>query len=75
MKAVEFEGELASGGNIRIPPEVACELPAGSHVRVILLWEGNEEEDWRRNSLERFAAAYAPEDSVYEQLIHEPPSR
>jgi hypothetical protein len=75
MKSVEFEGELVSGGNIRIPPEVACELPAGTHVRVILLWEGNEDVDSRRNSLERLAAAYAPEDSVYEQLIHKPPSR
>jgi hypothetical protein len=75
MKAVEFEGKLASGGNIRIPPEVERELPAGSHVRVILLWGSNEEEDWHRFAMERFAAAYAPEDSVYEQLIHEPPPR
>lgn len=75
MKAVEFEGQLTSGDNIRIPPEVAGQLPPGSHVRVILLWEGHEEEDWRRLSQASFAAAYAPEDSVYEKLIHEPPSR
>jgi len=75
MKAIEFDGELTSGDHILIPPEVARELPPASHVRVILLWEANEDEDWRRLTLERFAAAYAPEDSVYEKLIHEPPSR
>lgn len=75
MKAVEFEGQLTSGDQIQVPPDVAHELPAGSHVRVILLWESGEEDDWRRLSQERFASAYAPEDSVYEKLIDEPPSR
>jgi endo-1,4-beta-D-glucanase Y len=34
-----------------------------------------EDEEWRKLTSERFAAAYVPEDSVYEQLIDEPPSR
>jgi hypothetical protein len=75
MKAVEFESRLTSSDNIRIPPELARELPEGSRVRVIVLWGGSEEDDWHRFSQEHFASAYAPEDSVYEKLIHEPPSR
>jgi hypothetical protein len=55
--------------------EVARELPESAHIRVILLWETGEDEEWRKLTSERFAAAYAPEDSVYEQLIDEPPSR
>ena len=75
MKAVEFDGTLASGDNIQVPPEVARELPAGSTVRVILLWDGEQDDAWSRKTRERFAAAYAPEDSIYEKLIDEPPSR
>ena len=75
MNAVEFDGALTSGQTISVPAEVARELPAASHFRVILLWDGAGDPDWRRLTMERFAAAYAPEDSVYEALAHEPPSR
>jgi hypothetical protein len=35
---------------------------------VIVLWDLSEEEDWRRLGVERFAAGYALEDAVYEQI-------
>lgn len=74
MKAVQFESQLGASDKIQIPSDVARQLPAGSQIRVIILWEGSDEDDWRKLSLERFAGAYAPEDSVYEKLRDEPPS-
>jgi hypothetical protein len=75
MNAIEFDAQLTSGDRIQVPLEVARELPESARIRVILLWETGEDEEWRKLTSERFAAAYAPEDSVYEQLIDEPPSR
>lgn len=79
MRAVEFESQVAPSDQIPVPGEIARQIPAGSNVRVILLWGdgegGGEQDDWRDLARERFAAAYAPEDSVYEKLIDEPPSR
>jgi hypothetical protein len=77
MKTIEFDTKLTTSDQIPVPADVAGQLPAGSNVRVILLWKTDEDEDddWRRQSLERFAAAYAAEDSVYEQLADDAPSR
>ena len=43
--------------------------------RIQLPPDSSEDERWRQLSLERFSAAYAEEDSVYENLIHGPASR
>jgi hypothetical protein len=75
VKAVEFESQVAPSDQIPVPGEIARQIPAGSNVRVILLWGEGEQDDWRELSRERFAAAYAPEDSIYETLIDETPSR
>jgi hypothetical protein len=77
MKAVEFASRLDANDRIEIPPEVANQLPAGSDIRVIVLWDSNEDEDeaWRLAGMQSFAAAYAPEDSIYDELLHEPPPR
>ena len=77
MNAVEFGSRLAASDNIEVPPDVAAQLPAGSNVRVIVMWETPEEEDadWRKLGTERFAAGYAPEDSICEKLLDEPQSR
>jgi hypothetical protein len=68
MKAVEFESQLGNNGRIELPSEVA-QLPAGSSVRVIVLWDLDKDDDWQRLSIEGFANAYAEQDSVYEKLI------
>jgi hypothetical protein len=48
-------------------------IPAGENLRVAITWGPPERTDfdtaWRASGRERFEAAYAPEDSVYEQLI------
>ena len=77
MNAVEFGSHLATNDKIEVPPEVAAQLPAGTDVRVIVLWGMDEEEDaeWRKLATKRFAAQYSPEDSCYEQLLNEPPTR
>jgi hypothetical protein len=73
MRALEFESTITQSGQIALPPEVAREIPPGEHLRVVVMWDSDVE--WRSASRERFEAAYAPEDSVYEQLIDGPPNR
>jgi len=75
MKAWEFESRLANTEQIQIPSGIAQQIPEGSAVRVILLFDTDEDESWHQLSLERFSAAYAEEDAVYEKLIHGPARR
>ena len=74
MKAVEFEGRR-SGNHIAVPDEIAEKLPEHSALRVIVLLEGSEDDDWRALGLERFAAAYSDQDAMHEALIDEPATR
>jgi hypothetical protein len=74
MKALEFQSRLADNDQIRVPPEFASQIPDGSAVRVVLLFD-SDEESWKQTSLERFSAAYSEEDAIYEQLIDEPAPR
>ena len=76
MKAFEFKGILARNGQIAVPPEVACQVPPGEQLQVVLLWGASNDDDaWLLAGRRQFEAAYAPEDSVYEQLIDETPAR
>jgi hypothetical protein len=77
MQAVEFEGTVTEAGQIQLPAELIAHPPAGSYVRVVVMWETAEEEDeaWRRMSMRNLARQYAPEDAIYEKLLDEPPSR
>jgi len=43
MKAVEFEGTAAPGGQITLPPEVASEIPPGEQLRVVIMWEADSD--------------------------------
>jgi hypothetical protein len=75
MRALEFDGQIANHDHIRVPPEVASQIPEGSTVRVVLLLDACEDESWKRMGLDRFSAAYSEEDTVYEQLGDEPAVR
>ena len=76
MKAVEFEGVMTPGGQIVLPPDVVCEIPAGEQIRVVLLWNpSNLDSGWQTAGRQRFEAAYCPEDAVYERLIDDPADR
>jgi hypothetical protein len=76
MKTVDFTGEVAADGRIKVPPEIASQVPAGEPVQIILRWGGSEDDaDWRAAGRRRFEAAYSADDSVYEQLIDDAPAR
>lgn len=76
MKAVEFKGTVAPDGQIAVPPEVARHIPAGEQLQIVVLWETPMVDDaWSSLGRQRFEAAYAPEDSVYEQLMDEASTR
>jgi hypothetical protein len=73
MKTADFRGEITPNGEIAVPAEIASQIPPGEKVAVVLAWGLSEEENsWREAGRRRFQSADAPEDSVYEQLIHEP---
>jgi len=74
MKALEFESKMAGKDRIFVPPELASQIPDGAPVRVILLFD-SDDESWLGTSLETFSAAYAEEDTIYEQLIDGPAAR
>jgi hypothetical protein len=66
MKTGGFRGERTPNGEIAVPAE-------GEKVAVVLAWDVSEQENgWLEAGRRRFESAYAPEDSVYEQLIHQP---
>jgi len=73
MKALEFESTVTADGQIAIPAEIARQLPLGEPIRVVVQWDGADDEDgaWRTRGRQRFETAYALEDSVYDQLMDE----
>jgi hypothetical protein len=75
MRAVEFDSTIDPGGRIALPPEIANEIPPGERLRVVLMWQGTGETEWRSAGRQRFEAAYSPEDEIYESLINDPPVR
>ena len=76
MNAIEFAGQIGAGGTITVPSEIAAQVPEGSSIKVIVMWDASEDEDaWRALSMEGLARSYAPEDEIYERLVDEPPTR
>jgi hypothetical protein len=73
MKTADFRGELNPNGQIAVPPEIASQVPPGEQIQVVLQWGISEDDTaWRAAGRRHFDAAYAADDSVYEQLIHDP---
>jgi hypothetical protein len=68
MRTVEFEAELTNTGVLSIPPDVAASLDAPTRARVILILGEPEEddEDWRKLSLQQFLRGYAEVDAIYD---------
>lgn len=70
MKTLDFRGEISSNGQIAVPRELAAQIPCGEKLEVVLRWgEAGDEEAWREAGGRRFEAAYADEDSIYEELM------
>jgi hypothetical protein len=68
MKALEFESRMEGADRIGIPSELARQLPTDSRLRVIVMWGDDEDDAWHKLAMEGLSSAYAPEDSIYEQL-------
>ena len=76
MKTADFRGELTPDGKIAVPPEIASQLPPGEQIQVVLQWNNSMDDvAWRALGRQQFEKAYAADDSVYEQLIHDTPAR
>jgi hypothetical protein len=76
MNTADFRSELTPNGQIAVPPEIAAQVPPGARIQVVLQWGASEDDAaWRAIGRHRFEAAYAADDSVYEQLIHDTQTR
>lgn len=70
MRIAGFSAELTPNGQIPAPPEVAAQVPPRERHQVVLQWGVSEDDTaWRAEGRRRFDAAYAADDSVYEQLM------
>ena len=69
MNAVEFTTELNESRTLRIPREVAKDLPLSGKARIILLTgESDGDRSWQALAYEQFLRDDAPEDAVYDSL-------
>jgi hypothetical protein len=67
MHAVEFIAELGEQPIVRIPQEVATQLPKTGHARIIILTADDPEDaQWRSGAYEQFVREDSPEDAVYD---------
>ena len=71
-KALEFHAQVGTDQTLRLPPEVAAEIPAGRSVRVLLLVDETDDEAaqeaaCRRYALERFFEGEEEFDGLYEK--------
>lgn len=69
MKVLEFEAEVPGDGTLKIPNEIAVQIPDHEQVRVLLLvGDSSEDEDWERLGAEEFLSGYSESDAIYDQL-------
>ncbi len=67
MQAVEFITDLTSEPILKIPQEVADQLPKAGRARIIVLTSGDSEEaEWRLAAYEQFMRDDSPEDAIYD---------
>jgi hypothetical protein len=69
VKALEFEATLGMDANLRVPEDLAAQIPKEGPVRVIVLVpENDEESDWRQLTREQLLRSYSESDSIYDAL-------
>jgi hypothetical protein len=63
------ETALAADKSLRVPTLIAGQIPKEAAVRVIVLIpDGEPEEDWNQLTSAQFLSGYADTDSVYDAL-------
>lgn len=67
MQSIEFITELSADPVLRIPQEVATQLPKTGRVRVIVL-AAHEGDDvgWRHSAYEQFLRDDSSDDAIYD---------
>jgi hypothetical protein len=69
VKALEFETKLGADANLRVPADLASQIPPEHPLRVIvLLPESKEDADWQRLTREQLLRGYSDGDSIYDAL-------
>lgn len=69
MKTLEFRARLDKDRTLKIPPEVAAQVPQQQSIRVILLVpEAADDQDWAELTAGQFLKDYAPSDAIYDEL-------
>ncbi|MGA2035015.1 MAG: hypothetical protein ABSG68_22425 [Thermoguttaceae bacterium] len=69
MKVLEFQTQISPDGTLKLPSDIAAQIPGDDPVRVMLLvGDSFEDEDWKRLTADRFLAGYSHSDDIYDSL-------
>lgn len=69
MRAFEFRARINPDHTLKLPNEVAAQVPRDEPVRIIvLLPDPDEEREWGRLAAEQFLQGYAESDAIYDEL-------
>jgi hypothetical protein len=69
VKALEFESKLGEDASLRVPYDLALQIPKGEPVRVIVLIpESTEDEAWQRLTHDQLLQGYSEGDSIYDAV-------
>ncbi len=68
MQAIEFSTILESTGTIQLPLKVIKELKPGRDLKVIILYNDNETEDWAKLSTQELFNGYSDSDNIYDNM-------
>ena len=67
MKVLEFQTQITSAGTLKLPPDIAAQIPGDDRVRVVLVFgDSSEDADWKRLTADRFLAGYSQGDDLYD---------
>jgi len=69
VKALEFESKLGEDASLRVPDDLALQIPKEEPVRVIVLVpESPEDEAWQRLTRDQLLQGYSEGDSIYDAV-------
>jgi hypothetical protein len=73
MRVLEFQSRIASDGTLKLPSDIAAQIPGDDPVRVVpVLGDSSDDEDWKRLTADRFLAGYSQGDDIYDTSTQVP---